>query len=84
MNGKEMEKKLIEHCAPTLAGLKCASLFNYFHEGESIVQEELEVVFLLSEMAEKVTVCPDLPQTHPEARAWSRNSPVQYKLRSDA
>lgn len=44
MNGKKMEKKLIEHCAPTLAGLKCASLFNYFHEGECIVREELEEI----------------------------------------
>lgn len=38
----KMEKALIENCAPTLAGLKCANLFNYFHEGELIVREELE------------------------------------------
>lgn len=44
MNRKCMEKRLIEHCAPTLAGMKCASLFNYFHQGEKIVQEELEEV----------------------------------------
>ena len=36
-----MEKSLIEHCAPTLAGMKCASLFNYFHSGEQLVREEL-------------------------------------------
>lgn len=42
MNAKKLEKGLIEHCAPTLAGMKCASLFNYFHEGEQIVREELE------------------------------------------
>lgn len=44
MNDKKMEKGLIEHCAPTLAGLKCASLFNYFHEGEWIVKEELDEI----------------------------------------
>lgn len=38
---KKMEKGLIEHCAPTLAGMKCASLFNYYHDGEEIVREEL-------------------------------------------
>lgn len=42
MNEKSMEKSLVEHCAPTLAGIKCASLFNYFHKGERIVREELE------------------------------------------
>ena len=41
MNEKCMKKRLIEHCAPTLAGMKSASLFNYFHNGEQIVREEL-------------------------------------------
>ena len=41
MNAITMEKGLIEHCAPTLAGMKSASLFNYFHNGEQIVREEL-------------------------------------------
>lgn len=36
MTEKCMEKRLIEHCAPTLAGMKSASLFNYFHKGEPI------------------------------------------------
>ena len=44
MNVKKMERRLIEHCAPTLAGLKCASLFNYFHEGEQLVREELKEI----------------------------------------
>lgn len=39
-----MERQLIEHCAPTLAGIKCASLFNYFHKGETIVREELQKI----------------------------------------
>lgn len=37
-----MEKKLIEHCSATLAGMKCASLFNFSHKGEQSVREELE------------------------------------------
>lgn len=41
---KGIEKGLIEYCAPTLAGIKCASLFNYFHEGEQIAQKELDEI----------------------------------------
>ena len=44
MNEKGMKKRLIEHCAPTLAGMKSASLFNYFHKGEQIVREELREI----------------------------------------
>ena len=44
MAEKCMEKRLIEHCAPTLAGMKSASLFNYFHNGEQIVREELREI----------------------------------------
>lgn len=44
MNKKKLENGLIEHCAPTLAGMKSASLFSYFHEGEAIVKKELEEV----------------------------------------
>lgn len=40
----KLETRLIENCAPTLAGLKCASLFNYFHEDKQIVLKELENV----------------------------------------
>lgn len=41
---KGIEKGLIEFCAPTLAGIKCASLFNYFHEGEQIARRELDEI----------------------------------------
>ena len=44
MTEKCMEKRLIEHCAPTLAGMKSASLCNYFHKGEQIVREELREI----------------------------------------
>lgn len=39
-----MEKWLIEYCAPTLAGIKCASLFTYLFQREHIVLEELKKV----------------------------------------
>lgn len=42
MNKEGMEKCLIKHCAPTLAGMKCASLFSYFHSGETIAREEVK------------------------------------------
>lgn len=44
MNTTGLEMRLIEHCAPTLAGMKCASLFNYFHEGEKLVRKELKEI----------------------------------------
>lgn len=36
-----MERKIIEHCAPTLAGLKTANLFNYEFLSEEKLEEEL-------------------------------------------
>lgn len=44
MNHKKLENGLIEYCAPTLAGMKSASLFSYFYEREDIVREELKEV----------------------------------------
>ena len=41
MNEKCMEKMLVEHCAPTLAGIKCANLFNYFYKSKLLAREEL-------------------------------------------
>ena len=57
MTEKCMEKGLIENCAPTLAGMKSASLFNYFHNGEQIVREELvEINHLLNDKGVYVDV----------------------------
>lgn len=39
-----LESRLIEHCAPTLAGMKAASLFNYFYQEKQVVLEELKLV----------------------------------------
>lgn len=36
-----LEKCLIEHCAPTLAGLKSANLFNYFESDRAIILSEV-------------------------------------------
>ena len=34
-----MERNIVEHCAPTLAGLKCGSLFYHRHNGPAIYRE---------------------------------------------
>lgn len=35
-----MESKIVEHCAPTLAGLKTANMFNYkYHSADTLEQE---------------------------------------------
>lgn len=44
MRGERLEKALIEHCAPTLAGIKSAGLFSYFHTDETRAREELREV----------------------------------------
>lgn len=42
MNDKDLIHKLIEHCAPTLAGLKSASLFQYFFNKREDALREIE------------------------------------------
>lgn len=37
-----MERKIIEHCAPTLAGLKTANMFNYKFSSMDVLYMELE------------------------------------------
>ena len=37
-----MERKIIEHCAPTLAGLKTANMFNYKFSSMDVLYVELE------------------------------------------
>ena len=39
-----LESGLIEHCAPTLAGLKSANLFNYYFDLKRDVFKELREV----------------------------------------
>lgn len=72
MDAKGMERGLIEHCAPTLAGIKCASLFNYFHEGEPLVREELEEInAMLNEKGVSV-----------EVLLWKEKSALIYTYRT--
>lgn len=42
-----LEKGLIEHCAPTLAGIKSASLFSYFYNEKKTAIRELEEINIL-------------------------------------
>ena len=37
-----LERRIIEHCAPTLAGLKTANMFNYKFSSIDVLHEELE------------------------------------------
>lgn len=39
-----LESRLIEHCAPTLAGMKAAGLFNHFYHEKQVVLDELKLV----------------------------------------
>lgn len=44
MNANTLEARMIEHCAPTLAGMKTASLFSYFYQEKHTVLKELEYI----------------------------------------
>ena len=37
-----IEQSVIQHCAPTLAGMKAAGLFNFFYEGKEEIKKELD------------------------------------------
>ena len=66
-----MIKALIEHCAPTLAGMKSASLFNCFYTDKELVREELtEVNNLLNSRGVYV-----------EALLWKEKSVLIYTFR---
>ena len=71
MRGERLEKALIEHCAPTLAGIKSAGLFSYFHTDETRAREELrEVNAMLNERGVYV-----------EALVWREASVLIYAYR---
>lgn len=71
MNNKKMENKLVEHCAPTLAGLKSANLFRYFYEDEERIREELEDI---NELLNNRGV-------YVEVLSWKENSALIYTYR---
>ncbi len=71
MNYKKLENGLIEHCAPTLAGLKSASLFRYFYESRERARKELkEVNELLNDRGVYV-----------EVLLWNENAALVYTYR---
>ena len=71
MNSGRLEKGLIEHCAPTLAGLKSAGLFRYFYENREWAKKELEEVNrLLNERGVYV-----------EALLWDEKAALVYAYR---
>lgn len=46
MGDRTLENQLIEHCAPTLAGMKSAGLFSYYYADKDTVGEGLSEVNL--------------------------------------
>lgn len=66
-----LENGLIEHCASTLAGIKSASLFNYYFSVENMVLHELK------EMNQKLN-----PRgVYVEPLLWKNNSVLIYTYR---
>lgn len=71
MEGSLLESRLIEHCAPTLAGMKAASLFNYFYQKKQVVIKEISMVNgVLNQRGVYV-----------EALLWRENSVLIYTYR---
>ncbi len=71
MNGSLLEAGLIDNCAPTLAGMKVACLFNYFFETrQSVLQELKSVNEMLNERGVFV-----------EALLWRETSVLIYTYR---
>ena len=71
MNANTLEARMIEHCAPTLAGMKTASLFSYFYQEKHTVLKELEYInVILNERGVYV-----------EALLWREESVLIYTYR---
>ena len=71
MNEITLESRLIEHCAPTLAGMKIANLFNcFFKEKKAIVKELKHINEMLNERGVYV-----------EALLWKDDSVLIYAYR---
>lgn len=66
-----LENRLIEHCAPTLAGIKIANLFNYHFDSEAALSVELlEVNRKLNER-----------DVYVEVLRWTENAALIYTYR---
>ncbi len=66
-----LENRLIEHCAPTLAGMKSANLFNYNYKNQTEVKEELA----------KVNALLNQKGVYAEALLWREESGLIYIYR---
>lgn len=66
-----LENRLIEHCAPTLAGIKSANLFNYYFTSRKAVFSELK------ELNQKLNI----RGVFVEALLWKENSVLIYTYR---
>lgn len=66
-----LENRLIEHCAPTLAGMKSANLFNYIYKNQTEVKEELA----------KVNALLNQKGVYAEALLWREESVLIYIYR---
>lgn len=66
-----LENKVIEHCAPTLAGMKSANLFHYFFTSKETVLSEL------SELNQKL----NFRGVFIEALLWKEGSVLIYTYR---
>ena len=66
-----LEQKIIEHCAPTLAGIKSANLINYHFESKEVVLQELVI---LNQKLNRRGV-------YVEALLWKEDSALVYLYR---
>ena len=73
MKYEKLEKQLIEHCAPTLAGIKSANLFSYFYGDEGLARTELKEVNTLSNER----------GVYVEAMLWREKSVLIYVYRKN-
>lgn len=71
MKNSGIEAGLIEYCAPTLAGMKSAGLFNYFYKEKSEALRELCLV------NEKLNRC----GVYVETLSWKSDSVLIYAYR---
>lgn len=66
-----LEQKIIEHCAPTLAGIKSANLINYYFESKEVVLLELKNI------NQKLNI----RGVYVEALLWKEKSALVYVYR---
>lgn len=71
MREKTLSDLIVEQCAPTLAGMKCGSLFNYHHQKRTAVMQEI------FDWNERLNPC----GLYVEALKWAEGSVLVYLYR---